>query len=400
MVDKSSSLYVDKSRYIPLTRHKVVTGLLQALPLLPERDSFRQFIECVNSYYYRQAYHQLDDLKQSFSDNVFSVKDDASSFYVLLNQLLNQANYTQLTADDVQQAFGEKALFKIKLAVDFDEFEDCLIYVRGAEILDEELTDFFGLRKRRVKFINYQRVMIYIRYKDGVVADSLAHAQGDIDGNGVLLKLFKNVPKNDLEMLFPNTHIQMRFIDKLLIAIPAAISGGIVLTTKLGATLILLGSLIGFWLGMSETPVELDKKALVILFAGVGALGSYLWKQFSSFKNKKLKFAQRLTKNLYFKNLDNDEGVFYRILDEAQEAECKEVILAYYGLQQASEPLSACELDQYIETWLQQTWGVSTDFEIDDALTKLNTLGLAEAVADKWVGVPLSVALERLKSRL
>ena len=31
------------------------------------------------------------------------------------------------------------------------------------------------------------------------------------------------------------------------------------------------------------------------------------------------RFLQTLTQNLYFKNLDNNAGVFYRLLDEAEE---------------------------------------------------------------------------------
>ena len=95
-------------------------------------------------------------------------------------------------------------------------------------------------------------------------------------GSGsTLLKLFQNVPKADLEMLFPNTRVRMRTIDKLLIGVPALISGGIVLTTKLGASLVLLGSLLGFWLGLGGHPVEMNKTSIMVLLAG---LGGYLWK--------------------------------------------------------------------------------------------------------------------------
>jgi hypothetical protein len=52
-----------------------------------------------------------------------------------------------------------------------------------------------------------------------------------------------------------------------------------------GASLVLLGSLLGFWLGISSQPVEFNKTALMALFAGVASLGGYLWKQFNKFKN-------------------------------------------------------------------------------------------------------------------
>src|SRR3712207_8715653 len=48
----------------------------------------------------------------------------------------------------------------------------------------------------------------------------------------------QDVPRADLEMLFPNAQVRMRSIDKLLIGVPAVASGIIVIATKLIAALI------------------------------------------------------------------------------------------------------------------------------------------------------------------
>jgi len=95
-------------------------------------------------------------------------------------------------------------------------------------------------------------------------------------------------------MLFPNTRVRMRTMDKLLIGVPALVSGGIVVTTKLGTTLVLIGSLIGYWIGIHQEPVELNRATVIALLAGLGALGAYLWKQTSNFRNRKLRFMQAL----------------------------------------------------------------------------------------------------------
>ena len=39
-----------------------------------------------------------------------------------------------------------------------------------------------------------------------------------------------------------------------------------------------------------------------------------------------------LTQSLYYQNLDNNAGVLTRLLDEAEEQECREVLLGYYCL--------------------------------------------------------------------
>jgi len=112
------------------------------------------------------------------------------------------------------------------------------------------------------------------------------------------------------------------------------------------------------------------------LLAGFGALGAHFWKQFNNFKNRKLRFIQTLTQNLYFKNLDNNAGVFHRLLDEAEEEEGKEALLAYAFLLQSDRALALTDLDSYIESWFERQLGCRVDFEIDDAIQKLIRFGL------------------------
>jgi hypothetical protein len=83
-----------------------------------------------------------------------------------------------------------------------------------------------------------------------------------------------------------------------------------------------------------------------------------------------------LSDNLYFRNLDNDAGVFHHLLDAAEEAEVTEAVLAYHFLRTAPGPLTAAELDSRIEDWFVQRWDASFDFEIDDGIRKLRELML------------------------
>ena len=213
------------------------------------------------------------------------------------------------------------------------------------------------------------------------------------------MRLFRNVPRADLEMLFPNTQVRMRLIDKLLIGVPAVVSGGIVLTTKLGASLLVLGSLFGYWLGVHDQPAELDQARVVVLLTGAAALVGYLWKQFSNFKNRKIRFMQALTQNLYFKNLDNNAGVFHRLTNDAEDEEAKEALLAYYFLLASPDALERAELDRQIEQWFHRQWNCELDFEIDDALQKLLSLGLVEALEGKLQAVEIEHGIRLLDQR-
>jgi hypothetical protein len=301
----------------------------------------------------------------------------------VLEQLLERANYERLGDRELKRAFRQASLFQLRLKVDLDEFEEVVLYCRGASERSENLSLLFGLWKRRVSFINYDRVLLYLRFR-AAAAEGESGGTAQAEPGPVMIKLFQNVPDADLEMLFPNTQVAMRWSDLLLIGVPALVSGAVVVTTKLGTPLLLLGTLFGFWLGMHSQPVELDRPGLIALGAGFAALAAYLWKQWSSYRNRKARFRQALTRNLYFKLLDNNAGVLLRVLDDAEESECKESLLALYFLLAAGGRAAAPAIDERVEQWFAEQWSARLDFEIDDALRKLARLGLAREFEGQW----------------
>lgn len=340
----------------------------------------------------KEAYGPLDPDADTRLVREFRKPDASAELASLLGTVLDRANYERVSDEALQRAFDSASLFHVQLYVDMNDFEDVFLYVRGATRREEELRKLFGLWRKTVEFLNFDRVVLFIRFKDDVDTESTL---GGCQPGSTMLKLFQNVPAADVEMLFPNTRVGMRTLDKLLIGVPALVSGGVVWTTKMGATLVLLGSLLGFWIGASSEPVSLDRASVLVLVAGLGALGGYLWKQFSKFRNRKLKYTQALTENLYFKLLDNNAGVIYRILVEAEESESKESLLAYYFLLLQESPVSAESLDRAIEDWFAGRWQCRLDFEIADALEKLQRLGLARTQDGCWEALPPAATVSR-----
>lgn len=402
-------------RFVPYRKHDVIEMCLADQALAPEQQAdFRQLCHMLGSIFHFEFHQVLEALKASYApldpdadtrryppddqpDNHATPPQARAELVELLGGLLEKANYERISQADLNQALHEASLFKIRLQVDFDDFAEVLLFCRGESLRTETLKTWFGLGRREITFTNYDRVVVYLRFRDDYQA-----GKGFMPAckpGATVLKLFQNVPKADLEMLFPNTQVRMRTVDKLMIGVPAAISGGIVVTTKLGASLVLLGSLIGFWIGLESQPVELNQATLVALLAGLGTLGGYLWKQFSNFKNRKLQFMQTLTQNLYFKNLDNNAGVFHRLTDDAEEEENKEAILAYYFLLTHPQGLSQHALDQHIERWFREKWACTLNFEIDDALQKLLALGLVQEGQGTLTAIPLQDAIRKLDQR-
>ena len=364
--------------------------MLHAADLL-DPDALRQFEDgaALIGRAFAVEFHRL---RQDLKDNYAPLDPDADTrtpqlaepgavaapeeLAAQLGALLNRGNYERLGDSELRRAFRSASLFQIRLRVDLADFDDVLLYCRGASQREEQLSLFFGLLKRRIRFINFERVVLYLRFAQ--------REHGEYPAGRVMIKLFQNVPDADLEMLFPNTRVAMRWSDRLLIGVPALASGAVVAFTKLGAPLVLVAGLAAYWLGMRDEPVTLDRGGLLVLGAGLGALGAYLWKQWTSYRNRKARFRQALTRNLYFKLLDNNAGVLLRVLDDAEDSECKEALVALYFLLGAEGALSAEELDARIEAWFADSWDARLDFEIADALGKLQRLGLAHEEAGRW----------------
>jgi hypothetical protein len=127
-------------------------------------------------------------------------------------------------------------------------------------------------------------------------------------------------------------------------------------------------------------------------------VAGYGYKQWYGFQATRQTYSLQLTQSLYYQNLDNNAGVLYHLLDEAEEQECREAILAYYYLWRfaGTEGWTAASLDDYVELDLERLAQLKVDFEIGDALDKLETLGLTEKIGDRYRAVALDRALEIL----
>lgn len=372
-------------RFIPYRRSDIIKMCLEDNGLAQNHTTaFQSFCEILCGIFHYEMHKSLETLKDCYAP--FNPDKDTRIINQLSNEeiethqneleqeltsLLNVANFEQVSESEVNQALAEESLFKIKLHVDFNDFEKVLFFRRGTKQRTETLRSWFGLRKKQIDVTLYERVVIYVRFKNEKYFQDQQREDLLFKPSTSIIKLFRNVPKNDLEMLFPNTEIRMKPIDKLLIGVPTAVGGLFMLITKLGSTLLLVFSVIAFWIGISAQPAEINQASLIALAVGLAGLGGFLWRQFTKYKNRKIQFMKQLSENLYHKNLDNNAGVFFNIIDAAEEEECKEALLAYYHLLKSSEPMSAKQLDQCIEDWFQEKFQCTLDFEIDDALKKL-----------------------------
>jgi hypothetical protein len=107
-------------------------------------------------------------------------------------------------------------------------------------------------------------------------------------------------------------------------------------------------------------------------------------------------YQKELTENIYFRNVNNNAGIFDAVIGAAEDQECKEVFLAYYFLCTAASAPRQAELEERIESWLRQAFGVDVAFKVGDALARLDQLGLLVRNGEALSTLPLEAAQLRL----
>jgi hypothetical protein len=400
---------ITRQRFIPFRKQDVVDMCVSEHGGDEEDDrDLRQLVRILGAVFHFEYHERLEALKETYAP--FDPDPDTRIIRQLgpeelercrdrfrgeLRSLLEAANFAEMTEADLDKAFDTESLLAIRLHVNFDDFEEVTFYRRGEEVRTEEASSLFGLRRRTVTFHNYDRVVVYVRFRERSYFEDQDRSDLAFQPGSTILKMFQNIPRADLEMLFPNTEVRMRPIDKLVIGVPAVVSGLVIFFTKLAASLGLVLLLAGAWLGVRDEPVVLDQGSLVALGASLGAAGAFLYRQFTKFKNRKIRFMKTLADDLYFKNLDNDAGVFHNLLDAAEDEEVKEALVAYCFLLSggAQEP---GELDAAVEAWFAERWHCQLDFDISDALGKLERLEVVREDHGRFTAVPIVDARRRL----
>jgi len=391
--------YDDREHFIPLRCTDLVNflakdrGPLADAPLGTDERAFRRFAQLLVTHYHI-AYHEkfiaLKDLYAPYDPDADTRKVDPipaaeldfrrDKVFDEVGKFLEKANYMRLGREEVETIMEGSSAWGLEMHVDWDIFERVEFYVRGDETFKRSYRSLRTLYlKKEVDVPTFSRLVILIKQK---AAKGLAP---DADTDNVFIKLFKNMPKMDLEMVLPGTRPKLSKFDRAMIAYPLVTFGGLITYKYVNEI---------FFDNTMPIP-EMMKKAA----GGVALLalfGGYAYRSYFSWSVKKTNYTLQLTKSLYFQTLDSNAGVLHRLLDEAEEQEVREALLAYYYLWRhaPSEGWSEKRLDDYIEEQLQNKLGIKVDFEVADALDKLRALGLLEKSGDRLKVVPLHQALD------
>ncbi len=256
--------------------------------------------------------------------------------------------------------------YGVEVSVNFDDFEEIALFYRGRETRVTFQRDWkkLWLSKNRVATPVYRRMMLLLKPKlidelDRSAKKRLWESDSPTIGGkkqgAIVIKLFKDIPHSDLEMLFPNIHIRMHLFDKLKIGITG--SGGTI--GGLSAT-------------MTKIAASADPFAIGMAVFGFAGL---IWRQVVKVFTQRTKYMAKLAQSLYYYNLDNNTGAISYLISLAEAEECKEILPTYYTLL-TQGTCARSEIDKRIEHYLANHGAKNTDFEITNGIAKLEQLEL------------------------
>ncbi len=393
--------YDDREHFIPVRVSELIdfvcadTGPQNNQPV-PDADqqAFRKLAQGIITHYHDAYLSELQILKDTYAwydpdhdtTNLHEPESEArkqhgEQFFERVENLLSKANYTRLSRPEMEKIIEGASDWGLEMYVDWDIFDRLEVYYRGDDTIVRTTRKWYHLFRKREKPVDvFKRLVLVLKLNEERKGDA------DLDSASIFLKMFKDIPQMDMEMVLPGTRVRWSRLDKALVFYP-------VMTGLIVAGYSVIKQLIS--LPAKYDLLKMAGLGVLGTWALVVALGGYGYRSYYSYTVKKTNYTLQLTKSLYYQTMGSNAGVLFRLIDEAEEQECREAILAYFYLwRYAGESgWTEANLDDYIEMDLERRTKIKVDFEIHDALEKLERLGLAQKVGEHYRVPPVAEAL-------
>lgn len=391
-----------KERFIPISNLALQANLNNPdMWAEGELESALEFMQCHGAWRHQTYRNRLTSLKDAYltfspdGDTVNSIEYTPLQLLKMrhslmehLGDLLESANYEKITQSDLDLLLTSDSPYGLRLHVDLEAFDDVVIYFRGAGTKIVEYRDWKWayLRTKGVPTPIFQRLFVALKLKPAeemistlMTRDELSREQAEkqikknrkmlpdgVTSDHIYLKLFKNIPQDDLEMMFPNTKVEFKFMDKLKLGLTAG--GGTV------------AGLFGIIPKLFVAATILNPITLLTTLAGFIGL---IVRQVTKFFNQRNEYMMTLAQNLYFHNLANNRGVLTLLVDRAEEEDTKEEMLLYNILvRNRNQSTNLNQAKTEIEAFLKEKFNVDIDFDLEDGFSRLLRDGLVEKTAD------------------
>jgi hypothetical protein len=406
----------DVVRHIPVSRSDVLDRLLKPnlwadhdfkaldaalhyIGRLRQQDSAVKLDELMDGY---APFNPDNDLEFSLPMTDWEKDSQRAKFLGGVEQLVFRANFERITREDLERVLNETSPYGVDVDIDLDEFEPLLPFFRGVRtnIRSQRDPRWLYLRHKYYQVPTYERLFLALTLKpEGQRIDEimkkerLNEKQAErrfrkiraalpewVSPDHVYLKMFKDIPQIDIDMLLPNNGVKFRPFDRMMLWI----SGG---GSAIYALIISILKLIA---------VVISPVLLVMTLFGFGGT---LFRQVMSVINTRNRYMMELVQKLYFHNISNNQGALTLLVDEAEEEDIKEDALLFaFLLRQPTGYLDLERAKTEIEEFLEAEFKVTVNFDHEEAFGRLEKRELAGRGKDGelWV-LPPADAIDQLR---
>ncbi|VAI38214.1 unnamed protein product [Triticum turgidum subsp. durum] len=429
---------LERESVIPILKPKLVMKLSYLIEQDKDRAEFMKL--CRRVEYTIRAWYllQFEDLMQLYAlfDPVSGEKsleqqsltrDETETlelnFLTYLFQIMDKSNFKLLSDEENEVAHSGQYLLNLPIKVDESKVDKTLlsryfkehphdnlpafadkyiVFRRGIGI--DQTTDYFFMEKVDVIISRAWRFLLrvtmieklfsrkrHLKPKKDTKKTDEVNDEGPADlfverirlekmelrrasketkkDRGIFVKHFKNIPMADMELVLPEKkNPSLTPMDWVLFLISAVLG----LVTLVGS-------------------LEMPKADIWVVTAIVSALVGYCAKIYFTFQANMVTYQNLITKSMYDKQLDSGKGTLLHLCDDVIQQEVKEVIVSYYILMEQGKS-TIQDLDSRCEQLIKEEFGVECNFDVVDAVKKLEKLGI---VSRDSIGRIMCVPLKR-----
>ncbi|KAG7550567.1 hypothetical protein ISN45_Aa06g013370 [Arabidopsis thaliana x Arabidopsis arenosa] len=241
--------------------------------------------------------------------------------------------------------YGKKNEIGLSEQIDISiETEKDSLYIERIRIEKLKLSLSNLMKKITIQEPTFERIIVVYRRVSGKKESE----------RNIYVKHFKTIPMADMEIVLPEKK-----------------NPGL---TPLDWVKFLVSAAIGLVTVVSS--VSLKKTDIRVIAAILSTVVAYCVKTYFTFQRNLVDYQSLITRSVYDKQLDSGRGTLLHLCDEVIQQEVKEVIISFFMLIKKGCPTSKEELDMQSEAFIKEEFNESCNFDVDDAITKLEKLGL------------------------
>lgn len=357
--------------YIPIQNSELAEALLSRKDCpVTDRDRLRRVFNAMSDLLHHRGrplhtgfasrYAEIDpdrDTRPVFQhEDSAHVIADANRIAEMSRQVLVDAGFSEVDRSELEKAVGIASEWGVPLHVDFEVFDLLLVYARG-DILGSRVKRRWRqmFKKVDVEVPLYQRVVVLFKLREG------SRTEDQLEPAMLHLRMFKNVPKVDIDMLLPGTRVRISWFDRTRSIVPS-----------LGGIGVQLYKLVKAVLFVAVITYSIAAMVLGLTIAIIG----YVVRSVITYMQTRNRYMLNLTRSLYYQKLDSNAGVAFRLLHEAEAQRHREVMLAYYALLSADGPISLRRLRRRVQRMIRETAATEVDYRASDAVKTLESWDL------------------------